>query len=126
LALRNSPFEVAVVERVIFDLDGEALIMRIDRRTLGDGPRLQSAVKFEPEIIVKARGGVFLDYEATDLRWRDSILAAGFGGLAKIALGLIRGKFIIRRHEDSLASRYNLPLPLPCLQRVSTDPLLSS
>jgi hypothetical protein len=39
LAFRNGPFEVAVVERVIFDLDGEAFIMRIDRWTLGDGPR---------------------------------------------------------------------------------------
>ena len=56
---------------------------------------------------MKARGGVFLNYEATDLRRRDSILAAGFGGFAEIALGLIGGKFVIRRHEDSLASRYN-------------------
>ncbi len=34
LALRNSSFEVAVVERVIFDFDGEALIMRIDSMDL--------------------------------------------------------------------------------------------
>jgi hypothetical protein len=44
---------------VIFDLNGEAFVMRIDRWTLGDGPRLQYAVEFEAEIIVKARGGVF-------------------------------------------------------------------
>jgi hypothetical protein len=56
---------------------------------------------------MKARGGVFLDDEAPDLRCRDSILAARFGGFAEIALGLIRGKFAIRRHESSLASRYN-------------------
>jgi len=62
--LRNSPFEVAVVERMIFDLDGEALIMQIDRRTLGDGPGFQYAVKFETEIVVQARGGVFLDYRS--------------------------------------------------------------
>ena len=59
---------------------------------------------------MQARGGVFLDYEATDLRWRDRILAAGFGGLAQIALGLVRGKFVIRRHEGSLASRYDFTL----------------
>jgi hypothetical protein len=54
---------------------------------------------------VKAGGRVFLDYEAADLRWRDSILAARFGGFGEITLRLIGGKFVIRRHEDSLVSR---------------------
>ena len=46
---------------------------------------------------MKARGGVFLDDEAADLRWRDSILAAGFGGFAEITLGLIGGKLFCSR-----------------------------
>ncbi len=108
MALRNSAFEVAVVERVIFDLNGEAFVMRIDRWTLGDGPRLQYAVEFEAEIIVKARGGVFLDYEAAEFRWRDGILAAGFGGFAEIALGLIGEKC------------YSLPRDWPVSRYIST------
>jgi len=38
--------------------------MQIDQRTLGDGPGFQYAVKFETEIVVQARGGVFLDYRS--------------------------------------------------------------
>ena len=38
LTLRNSSFEIAVIKRVIFDLHGQAFIVRIDGRTLGDGP----------------------------------------------------------------------------------------
>jgi len=64
LPLRDSPFEVAIVEWVIFDLDGEALVVGIDRRTLGDGPRFEYAIELKTEIIVKASGRVFLNYEA--------------------------------------------------------------
>jgi len=56
---------------------------------------------------------VFLDYEAADLRWRDSILAARFGSVAEIALGLIWGKFAVRCHENSLASKYNFTQARP-------------
>jgi hypothetical protein len=65
---------------------------------------------------VKARGGVFLDYEAADIRWRDSILAARFGGFAEITLGLIGGK-IVPRHED-LPPDIILPLPMLRVQSV--------
>ena len=34
LAFRDGPFEVAVVERMIFDLDRESFILRIERWTL--------------------------------------------------------------------------------------------
>jgi hypothetical protein len=55
---------------------------------------------------MKARGGMFLNYEAANLGWRDGILAAGFGGFVEVALGLIGGKFAIRRHDKSFTSRY--------------------
>ena len=38
LALRDRAFEVAVVERMILDLDREALVVRIERRSLGHRP----------------------------------------------------------------------------------------
>jgi hypothetical protein len=53
-------------------------------------------------------GGMFLDYEAANLRWHNSILAAGLRGFAEIALGLVGRKLAIRHHEDSFASVYNL------------------
>ena len=67
---------------------------------------------------MKACSGVFLDYEAADLRRRDSILAAGFGGFAEIALGLIRGKLVIRRHENRLPPDIFLPVPMARLQSI--------
>lgn len=38
LALGNSPLEIAVIKRVIFDLHRQAFVVRIDGRTLSDGP----------------------------------------------------------------------------------------
>jgi hypothetical protein len=39
---------------MILGLDGEALVLRVERRPLGDGPGLEDAVKLEPEVIVQA------------------------------------------------------------------------
>ncbi len=38
LTLRNRPFEIAIVQRVILDLDREALVGGIKRRTARDRP----------------------------------------------------------------------------------------
>jgi hypothetical protein len=43
---------------------------------------------------------MLVDYEAADLRWRNSILAAGLRGFAEIVLGLLGKKLATRRHED--------------------------
>jgi len=61
---------------------------------------------------------MFLDYEAADLRWGNSMLAAGLRGSAEIAPGLVGRKLAIRRHEDSFASGYNLTLAKPQFQSV--------
>lgn len=44
LAFRNRAFEVAIIERMILDLDGQALVVRIERWTFGDSPALEHAV----------------------------------------------------------------------------------
>src|SRR3954463_5481998 len=45
LALGDGPLEVAVVEGMILDLDREALVVRVARRSLGHRPRLENTVE---------------------------------------------------------------------------------
>ena len=55
--------EVGVLERVIFHVHGEALLLGADRRALRDGPALQHPVHLEAQIVVEAPGRVLLDDE---------------------------------------------------------------
>ena len=68
LALRNGAFEVAVIQRMVLDLDREPLVMRIEGRALGDGPGLEDAVQFEPQVVVQMRCRMLLNHEAEALR----------------------------------------------------------
>ncbi len=85
LALRNRAFEIAVVERMVLDLDRQPLVVRIERGPPGHGPGLEDAVEFEPQIVMQARRIVLLDHEPALLRRLDRRLAAGLGGLLEIA-----------------------------------------
>jgi hypothetical protein len=89
LSFRNRAFEVAVVERVIFNFDRQALVVRVERRTSRHRPRFEDAVELEPKIVVQSRGRVFLNYKAEALCGRDLGLAAGFSGFAEVALRAI-------------------------------------
>ncbi len=64
VALADHALEVGVLERVVLDLDREALHARVGRRPLRDGPRAQRPVDLEAEVVVQARGVVLLDDEA--------------------------------------------------------------
>src|SRR3989442_14115110 len=48
---------------MVFGLDGQALIGRIEGRAFGDGPRFQCPISFQPEVVVQAPRGMFLDHE---------------------------------------------------------------
>lgn len=48
-----------MVERVIFDLDGQPLVVRIKRRPFGHRPRFEHPVELEPQVVVEAGGVVF-------------------------------------------------------------------
>src|SRR5665213_824441 len=52
LALRDDALELAVGERMIFDMDGEAPIGRIEARPLGDRPAFQYTVELETKIVM--------------------------------------------------------------------------
>src|SRR3981189_2114169 len=63
LALGNGALEVAVVERMVLDLDRQPLVVRIERGAAGHCPRLEGAVEFESKVVMQARGVVALDDE---------------------------------------------------------------
>ena len=74
LALGNDAFEAAVFEGMVFDLDGEAAVVRVVAGAFGDGPTFEDASPAETEVVVEVRGFVLLDDEGK---------AAGGGGLAE-------------------------------------------
>ena len=86
LAFGNGAFEIAVVERMILDLDRQPLVVGIQRWAFGDRPGLEHAVEFQPEIIMQSGRIVLLDHEAALFRRFYGDVAAGFGGLVEITL----------------------------------------
>ncbi len=94
LALRYGAFEIAVVERMILHLDGQPLVARIERRTLGHRPGLEDAVEFEPEIVMQSRRRMLLDHEAAALRWCDLGVAAWLRGFLEIAFLAVGDKLL--------------------------------
>src|SRR5436305_704355 len=67
MSLGNVSFEIEVRDRMIFDLHGQPLVGRIERRPLGNGPGFENAFHLESEVIVPASGFVLLDNEAIGL-----------------------------------------------------------
>src|SRR5262245_51778060 len=62
-ALRDGSLEVAVLERMILHLHGEALVGGVEAGPLGHRPALQGALELEPEVVVESAGRVLLDHE---------------------------------------------------------------
>jgi hypothetical protein len=60
-------FEVAAIQRMVFDLDREPLVMRIEGRVLGDGPGFEDAVEFEPQVVMQMRCRMLLNDKAEAL-----------------------------------------------------------
>ncbi len=104
LAFGNGALEVAVVERMVLDLDRQPLDRRIERRTLGHRPRLEGAVELQPEIVVQARGVMALHHEAQRLAGGDGRLAGRLLGLAEVALGAIGGETVLALFAHGLTA----------------------
>src|SRR3954447_9303769 len=103
LAFGNGAFEVAVVERMIFDLDGQPLVTRIERWAFGHRPGFEHTVEFQPEIIMQPAGVVLLDHESPLGGRSDLNLAAGLRGLFKIPLFPVGGQ-ASQGHDQSRSS----------------------
>ena len=86
LPLGYGPLEVAIVERMILDLDRQPLVGGIDGRPPGHRPGLEHSAEFEAQIIVQMAGRMFLDHETQAIRGCDDQSPAGLSGLAEVAL----------------------------------------
>ena len=65
LAVRDSPFKVGIGNRMIFDVDSESFIFRIETRSLRQRPAFHGAVQLQPEIVMQTTSPVFLDDKST-------------------------------------------------------------
>ena len=61
LAFRDCPLEGAVSQGMILGPHRQPLVGRVEAGTFGHGPAQQNAVQLQPEIVMQARGIVFLD-----------------------------------------------------------------
>ena len=104
LAFGNGALEVAVVERMVLDLDRQPLDRRIERRALGHRPRLEGAVELQAEIVVQPRGVVALHHEAQGLAGRDGRLAGRLFRQAEVALGAIGGETVLALFAHGLTA----------------------
>ena len=52
LTLRDRPFEVAIIKRMILALDRKPLVMGVERRPFGHSPGFENAIQLESQIIV--------------------------------------------------------------------------
>src|ERR1700732_2638929 len=64
ISLRYFALKLCVLERMIFGLNGQALIYRIHRWTLRHGPGFHHAIHFQTEIVVQASRVMFLNNES--------------------------------------------------------------
>ncbi len=100
LSLRDDPLEPAIIERVVFDMDRQAPLARIEARPFGHRPAFQHPVELQAEIVMQPARRVLLH----DKGERPRFGAAPDGarrlrGLAEIALSLVLGQ----RHDHSAA-----------------------
>src|SRR2546430_14592614 len=59
--LRDGPFEPVIFNRVIFHLNGKALLAWNKAWPARDRPALHDAVEFQPQVVMQPLGGMFLD-----------------------------------------------------------------
>src|SRR5262249_8851777 len=101
LALGDDALERGVLEGMVLDLYGEALLRGVEARALGDRPREQDAVELEAEVVVQARGGVLLDDE--EVAARGALHLAGrLARLLEVPLPVV----LLERHADGEISGF--------------------
>ncbi|GAA5174627.1 hypothetical protein GCM10023342_16040 [Modicisalibacter zincidurans] len=66
--LRDDAFEVAVIQGVVLDLDGQALFAGSETGALGQRPTLEHAVLFEAQVEMVVAGGVLVHHVALAAR----------------------------------------------------------
>jgi len=62
LPRRNETFKVCIVDRMVFHLNGEALLRGIETRTLGHGPAFQGSILLQTKVIVQTTRRMLLNH----------------------------------------------------------------
>ena len=93
VALGDGPLERSVIQRMVLDLDRQALDLEVAGGRLGDGPGFQHAVVLDPKVVVQARRGVPLDQVATGRRLGRTLAPFRLGRGRKVPLGLVGVQF---------------------------------
>jgi hypothetical protein len=83
---------------MVFDLDRQPLVGRIERWAASDGPGFEDAIKLQSQIEVEASGIMLLNDEPKALRQPNLDVAGGFSGFLEIA-SLI-GRNLARHHAS--------------------------
>jgi hypothetical protein len=109
VSLRNDGFEIEVFERMVFGLDGEALVDRIEARTSRHREALEHTAELEPEVPMAATRIVQMDDERSSERRPTAIRrfrAERFVRSRAVSFGLVRRKFLrtFRQFEYSSAT----------------------
>src|SRR5579864_8910120 len=82
--LRDLARERRIVERMVFDVDGERTLADVERDPLRHRPGRERTVPLEPEVVMEAAGVVTLDDEDRLLR-PPALLPERLGRLLRIA-----------------------------------------
>src|SRR5690606_5543250 len=80
-----------IAQRVILDMHRQALVGRVQARSLGHGPADQGPVQLQAEVVVQPPGGVFLDDE-TQRRAEAALsgrITSWLPGLVEITLAVV-------------------------------------
>ncbi len=108
LVVGNGAFEIAIVQRMILDLDREPFVARIERWPPRHRPGFEDAIEFQPQIVMQAGRVMLLDHEAPLFGRRDLDVAGGLRRLAEIALLAVRAE-LLQRHLDHSTSNSDHP-----------------
>src|SRR5581483_302107 len=100
LPLRDLALERGVLERMVLDVDGEALLARLERDPLWHCPARERAGALEPEVVVETPGVVSLDDE--DRLAGGPLRAERLGSRLRVALAPVLGEL---RHLRSFTGR---------------------
>src|SRR5260370_32958784 len=61
-AARDGAFELVVFDRMIFDMNGESLVVWVEARAARHRPAFHDAVELKPQIVVQPPRRMFLDH----------------------------------------------------------------
>ncbi len=106
--LRDLALEGRVVEGMVLDVDGERTLAGLERHALRHGPRGESPVPLEPEVVVEPSRIVPLDDEDRRLRAAPP-RAERLGRRLRVALSVVLAELVasggVRAHARLLAVR---------------------